>query len=223
MKILVVEDHPDLGPMIRDELNRAGFVTDLSQCGNEAIASLRSNHYDALILDLGLPDMDGMALLSMQLGVGNSGIPCLVLTARDGLDSRVDALNHGADDYILKPFHMPELEARLRAVLRRPGLRHQQTLEFGDWSFDPKNRSLMVSGITLTLARREATLIETLLQAAPRVVIKDNLEEALYGMDDCASINAVEALISRTRRKLKSINSQCKIETLHGIGYRLAV
>ncbi|MCV6622244.1 MAG: response regulator transcription factor [Cellvibrionaceae bacterium] len=222
MKILVVEDHPDLGELVCLELNKAGFVTDLARSAAAAAACQRLHDYDALILDLGLPDTDGMDVLKERSMQAKDDIPCLILTARDDLASRVNALNFGADDYILKPFDMPELEARLRAVLRRSGPKADPRLRFGDLSFSPQNRLLEAGTEDTILARREAVLIETLIKAAPRVVIKDHLEETLYGMDENASSNAVEALISRTRRKLKSLQSHCKIETMHGVGYRLS-
>ena len=222
MRILLVEDHPDLSTIVQDELCKAGFATDLATKGREAFALLRLNRYNAMVLDLGLPDVDGMTLLKYLQSQKMSDVPCLVLTARDSLQSRVDALNAGADDYILKPFDMEELIARVRAVLRRPGNRQQALLNFGDITFDPNKRILTSTNSTLALTRREAMLMETLLLAAPRAVIKDHLEESLYSIDEVASLNAIEALVSRTRRKLGSLESTCKIETLRGIGYRLA-
>lgn len=218
MKILVVEDHHQLAAMISEDLGKAGFIVDLTMTGEAAMALLRSNRYDALILDLGLPDMDGMSVLAVAQ---REEVPCLVLTARDSLQSRLNALNAGADDYILKPFDMPELEARLRAVLRRFGHRSTHSLRFGNLTFDRRNRQLHSPDSTLALAKREAVLLETLLDAAPRVVIKDFLEDTLYGLEEVVSSNAVEALVSRTRRKLTGINASCRIETLRGLGYRL--
>lgn len=221
MKILLVEDHPSLASMVQEELCKSGFVMDVATTGKEAIAMLKLNPYDALILDLGLPDMDGMVVLRKHIAMQFSDVPCLVLTARDSLESRLDALNAGADDYILKPFDMPELEARLRAVLRRPGHRRQTVLNFGNLSFDTVNRMASTPHDALNLPRREAMLLETLIQSAPRVVVKDYLEKILYNLDEIVSSNAVEALISRTRRKLNALDASCKIETLRGIGYRL--
>ncbi|OED42739.1 two-component system response regulator [Endozoicomonas sp. (ex Bugula neritina AB1)] len=218
MKILITEDHAELGAMIKEELINAGFITDCVVNGSSAIAMMKQGQYDALILDLGLPDMNGMSVLNAAV---NAQVPCLVLTASASLNNRVDALNAGADDYILKPFDMPELEARLRAVLRRPGQRSNNELTFSNIHFNRSIRQLYTTDETLTLARREAALIDILLSNAPRVVVKDYLEEALYSLEEVASTNAVEALISRMRRKLNDINAHCKIETLRGIGYRI--
>jgi len=222
MKVLVVEDHRALRELVAGHLTRAGFVVDVAEHGRAARTLLAVGGYDAMILDLGLPDIDGMTLLRARDGAVNSGLPCLILTARDDLDSRLAGLNAGADDYILKPFEMAELEARLRAVLRRPGGRASPSLRCGNLVFEPETRHMSVGNRSVELARREAALLEECLRAAPRVVVKDRLEERLYACNEPATSNAIEALVSRLRRKLAGAGANCRIETVRGLGYRLA-
>ena len=158
MKVLVVEDHPALRSLLVEHLLQAGFAVDGAECGREAQALLEVVSYDAMILDLGLPDMDGMVLLEKRRHTVNADLPCIILTARDAVQSRVDGLNTGADDYILKPFDMLELEARLRAVLRRPGSRMNTRLRCGNLMLEPETRLMSVEGQSdpVALARREA-------------------------------------------------------------------
>lgn len=221
MKLLVVEDHQTLGPMIVSGLQNCGFIVDLANCAQQALAYIRVSHYDVMVLDLGLPDMDGMTLLAKQSQQGCCQIPCVVLTARESVDSRVAALNLGADDYLLKPFAMSELEARLRAILRRPGQRRANILTLGNLCFNPINGELTNSDKQLILPKKEAMLLTSLLNSAEQVIIKDQLEDFIYSINESASLNALEALVSRIRRKLKQLQANCFIETIHGVGYRL--
>lgn len=218
MKILITEDHPELGSIIKEELGKAGFIADWVMNGRDAISLLKLNQYDAVILDLGLPDMDGNTVLKQAIRVDT---PCLILTARDALDSKLEHLNKGADDYILKPFDMSELEARIRVVLRRPRQRSSDVLIFSDLSFNRRNQELVSAKDSIILAKREAALVELLMNSAPRTIVKDYLEDSLYGLDEEVSPNAVEALVSRTRRKLTKLNTHCQIETIRGVGYRI--
>ena len=143
------------------------------------------------------------------------------MTARDAVDDRVRGLNGGADDYLVKPFALVELEARLRAVLRRPGPRTEAVYTCGSLTFDATSRLAAVSGTVLDLPRRESALLEELLRARGRVVIKDVLEERLYGFDQAVTRNAIEATASRLRRSLAEAGADVRIETKRGIGYRL--
>ncbi len=221
MRILLVEDHPALRQMIRDHLSQKGFVTDTVALGDEALSALRTAAYDAVILDLGLPDIDGMAVLA-QLRSGPCGaIPILIVTARDAVQDRIAGLDAGADEYIVKPFDLAELEARLRAVLRRPGRMERDIYRFADLVFDTVSRTAKVGGTPLNLTRRETALLETLLRAAGNVVVRDALEDRLYGFDEPVTPNAIEAAVSRLRRKIKAANARIRIETRRGIGYRV--
>src|SRR5690606_4026486 len=183
MKLLVVEDHPALRGLLHKHLQRAGFVVDTAEHGRQAQAMLGLSRYDAMILDLGLPDMHGLSLLAARSATRNNDLPCIILTACDALESRVAGLDAGADDYLLKPFEMPELEARLRAVLRRPGMRSERRLRLGNLSLCPDTRDVQVAQRPLLLSKREVGLLGELLRSAPRVVIKDYLEERLYSLD----------------------------------------
>ncbi len=194
---------------------------DTVALGDEALAALRAIAYDAVILDLGLPDQDGMSVLAALRATPSNCPPVLIVTARDAVDDRVRGLDAGADEYIVKPFDLVELEARLRAVLRRPGARDRNSYGYGDLTFDRISRTASVCGAPLDLPRREATLLEELLRAAGKVVVKDVLEDRLYGFDEPVTSNAIEAAVSRLRRRIKAAGAQVRIETRRGIGYRL--
>jgi DNA-binding response OmpR family regulator len=221
LRILLLEDHPTLRQMIADHLAQRGFAVDAVERGEEAIAAVDAAPYDALILDLGLPDLDGMEVLAAVQERTSGGLPTLVVTARDALEDRVAGLDAGADDYIVKPFALAELEARLRAVLRRPGGRDGPVRACGRLVLDVASRAVSVEGVPLDLSRREVALLEELLRAGGRVVVKDTLEERLYGFDEPVTPNALEAAVSRLRRRLGEAGAGVRIETKRGIGYRL--
>lgn len=221
MRVLVVEDHRAMREIVAGHLQSCGFAVDAVQRGDEAIAAMTTLGYDAVILDLSLPDMDGMKVLHQLRTAGRDAPATLILTARDRIEDRIGGLNAGADDYILKPFHLTELEARLRAVLRRPERRREADYSYGDLSFDPASRTANSAGAQLDLTRREASVLEELIRAAGRVVVKDALEDRLYGFDEEGSPNALEAAVSRLRRKLTAAGSAARIETVRGVGYRL--
>ena len=221
MRVLLLEDHAALREMIGDHLARGGFAIDAFERGEEAIEAAAVASYDAIILDLGLPDIDGMEVLATIRARSEGALPAVIVTARDAVDDRVRGLNGGADDYLVKPFALVELEARLRAVLRRPGLRTGVVYACGGLTFDAASRVAAVSGTELDLSRRESALLEELLRARGRVAIKDVLEEHLYGFDQAVTHNALEATVSRLRRRLAEAGAQVRIETKRGIGYRL--
>jgi DNA-binding response OmpR family regulator len=221
MRVLLVEDHPALREMMTDHLAQRGFAMDAVGCAGDARAALVAVSYDGLILDLGLPDGDGMAILRETRTRTTGGLPVLLVTARDALEDRIRGLNAGADDYIVKPFDLVELEARLRAVLRRPGARNSPAVRVGALDFDPASRQVSVNGAVLDLARRETDLLEQLLRAAGRTVVKDMLEERLYSFGEPVTPNALEAAVSRLRKRLANAAGDVRIETKRGIGYRL--
>src|SRR5215813_11314946 len=221
MKVLLVEDHPAMREMISDHLVERGFTVDAFGCAEDAYAALAVASYDALVLDLGLPDADGMQLLKEVRACTVRDLPTLIVTARDALDDRTRGLNAGADDYIVKPFELVELEARLRAVLRRPGVREDIVLSYGTLALDTVSREASVKGVLLDLSRREAALLEELLRAAGRIVVKDTLEDRLYALDRSVTDNALEAIVSRLRKKLAAAHAGVRIDTKRGVGYRL--
>jgi two-component system OmpR family response regulator len=220
MRVLLVEDHPALAEAIGDALARAGFAVDRACTARVARAMAATVDYALVLLDLGLPDGDGLRLLPVLRADGR--VPVIVLTARDALEDRVAGLDGGADDYMLKPVAMPELLARCRAVLRRPGERGTTTLHVGPISFDTVQRSFTADGRPVTLGRRETAILEQLMRAAGRVVARSALEEAIYGFDDDVGPNALEAGMSRLRRALAAAGSPLPIVTVRGLGWMLA-
>jgi DNA-binding response OmpR family regulator len=220
MRLLIVEDEPDLGTLLCDALQRAGFAADLVDAIGEAEAHLRLASYDAMILDLGLADGDGMTLLRALRREGNP-LAVLILTARDAPEDRVGGLDAGADDYLIKPFHMPELVSRMRALLRRPNAALGVVLELGELVLDTVSRQAMVGSAPLILSPRETALLELLLRRQGRVVTREAIEQGLYSFDTILGSNAVEVLVHRLRRKLADAGADAVVHTLRGVGYLL--
>ncbi len=221
MRLLLVEDNQRLAGLTIEGLARAGFETDHMACAEDADAALQTQFYDLVVLDLGLPGRDGISLLQELRNMKNK-IPVLILTARDTLEDKVRGLNEGADDYLLKPFAIEELVARIRALLRRPGNALSKILNTGNISFNTDTRSTQVADKPLTLSRREIDLLEQLLRATGQVVTKDIIESRLYGFGAEGSANSIEVLMHRLRRKLEMAGANVEIHTLRGIGYLLA-
>ncbi|MBF0562032.1 MAG: response regulator transcription factor [Alphaproteobacteria bacterium] len=220
MRILLVEHNIRLAEMVVINLQKAGFVVDSFATGAEGLAAVDTTRYDAVALDLGLPDMDGFDVLRLLRGQGNIA-PVLILTTRDSVHDRVKGLNGGADDTLLKPFAMEELVARLRALLRRPGGVLGVTLSVGNLTLDTVAREVRVDGTLVRLSRRETEVLEHLMRRAGRVVPKSVIEESLYGFAEEVTANSVEAQVSRLRKRLLAINANLSIHTRRGIGYLL--
>lgn len=221
MRVLLIEDHAELRAMLQAHLRQAGFSADAVAQGQDALAAAAATRYDAVILDLGLPDMDGLDVLRRLRAGAAPHAPILVLTARGAIGERVDGLDAGADDYMLKPFDMLELDARLRSITRRGERVAQAGLQFGRLRLDPLTREAAVGDVLLSLTRRELALLEELMRASGHTLVRDILEDRLYGSDGPVSGNALEAVVSRLRRQLVKASSDVGIETLRGIGYRL--
>lgn len=220
MRILVVEDNERLAEFISAGLRTAGFVPDVFGCVGDANAAFDACAYQAAIVDLGLPDGDGLDIVRTQRAKA-APCPMMVLTARDGVSDRVAGLNAGADDYLLKPFAMEELIARLRAILRRPGAALSVELSLSNLTFDTAGREVRVDGKVISMPRREMEMLEHLLRRSGKVVSKRSLEESLYGFDDDVTPNSVEVLVSRLRKRLQQCGAQASVHTLRGIGYML--
>ena len=220
MRILLIEDHQRLAQSIVEGLAGFGFSVDLFATANDGLAAAKSVSYDAIILDLGLPDRDGLEVVR-ELRADARRIPLLILTARDGIDDRVEGLDRGADDYLLKPFAMKEVAARLRALLRRHGGPLGDTIDIGNVSLDTTLRQIKVNGRVVAISRRELDALELLMRRADQVVPKRLFEDSVYGLSDDVSPNTIEALVSRLRRRLESIEAHVSIHTLRGIGYLL--
>jgi two-component system OmpR family response regulator len=219
MRILLVEDHQPLAEATRDALARAGFAVDLAADVAEAREYIELDAHDLMVLDLGLPDGCGLDLLVETRRSGAT--PVLVLTARDALEDRLAGLDGGADDYVLKPVEMSELVARCRAILRRPGNRLGAVLELGTLRLDTVARQAEVDGRPLLLGRRELGVLEQLLRRKGRVAPRRAIEDALYGLDDEVSPNAVDAAVSRLRRALEAAGAPVAMHTVRGVGWML--
>jgi two-component system OmpR family response regulator len=220
MRLLLVEDNIRLALFVQEGLNKSGFKADPVHTAEDGLAVLKSQNYDLVILDLGLPDRDGLALLKDIRGI-NKNIPVLILTARDALEDRLKGLDGGADDYLLKPFAIEELAARIRALLRRPGQSLGTILETGNVKLNTETRTGAVADRPLRLSRRELDLLEQLLRGAGQVISKERIEERLYSYSDEGSANSIEVLVHRLRQKLEKNGARVQIHTLRGIGYLL--
>jgi DNA-binding response OmpR family regulator len=220
VRLLVIEDESRIAEILKSGLQRAGFAVDVVLKCADAREALAVTIYDAAILDLGLPDGDGLDLLT-ELRSARNGVPILILTARDAIEDRVSGLDAGADDYLVKPFATVELNARTKALLRRPGGALGVKLQAGNVVLDTVGRDVRVGELSLQLPRRECTILEHLLRRQGRVVPKTVLEEKLYGIDEELESNAVPVHVHHLRRKLQDAQATAEIHTVRGIGYLL--
>lgn len=220
MRFLLVEDHPRLGASLVEALCAEGYNVDWVTSLDEARAALRLAAYSLLLLDLGLPDGNGLDFLK---DVRREGLetPVIVLTARGGLNDRIDGLDGGADDYLVKPFEMRELCSRCRVVLRRPRQLAPETLSMGNLDFHDETSEIRISGQAVTVARREMQLLRALLRRQDRVATRDYLDNELYAFDAEMSQNALEASVSRLRALLLASQANVEIRTIRGVGYCL--
>lgn len=218
MKILLVEDDAALGHAMSTSLNRAGYTVNWAHDGYEADIAMHENVYDAVILDLGLPKIDGFEVLK-RMRNRKVMAPVIILTARDDLDDRVKGLDLGADDYLTKPFKLPELEARLRAQIRRNNAMLASTIEYGPLVLNITDKMLTVNGEQMLLSPREFGVLEMLLSRVGRVVSKEAIVEALCKWDEGVGNNAIEVYIHRIRKKLEPIG--INVLTIRGLGYLL--
>ena len=218
MRILIVEDEPVLADGLTRSLRQSDYAVDCTGSGSDADHILATQTYDLVILDLGLPQLDGLEVLR-RLRHRGSRVPVLVLTARDTLDDRVKGLDLGADDYLSKPFELAELEARVRALIRRGHSGGGSLLSHGTLSVDTAGRRAMLNGEPLELSARELGVLEVLMLRTGRVVNKEQLAEQLYGWDEEVGANAIEVYVHRLRRKLEPAG--VKIRTIRGLGYLL--
>ncbi|MBZ0091340.1 MAG: response regulator [Sulfuricellaceae bacterium] len=216
MRVLLVEDDALLGDGIQKSLNRLGFTVDWLRDGKQAEHALACETYAAAILDLGLPERDGFAVLQSLREAGSS-LPALILTARDDKADKLKGFGLGADDYVVKPVDMEELAARLRALIRRAGGYATSRLQIGPIEIDPEARQVWRAGESVDVSAREFAILECLMQNAGRVLTRGQIEESLYGWGDSVESNAVEVFIHHLRKKLGADF----IRTLRGIGYTI--
>ena len=220
MRLLIIEDEDRLSGILKSRLGEAGFAVDVAGSAGDATAALELINYDAVVLDLGLPDGDGLAVLAAARRIGKA-LPILILTARDAVEDRVAGLNAGADDYLTKPFAMSELIARIKAMLRRPGGVLGITLKAGNLSLDTIGRELSVAGKPVRLSRQELAILEQMMRRFGRIVPKAVLEEKLYGIDEEPGSNAIPVHVHHLRRQLEAARASVVIHTIRGVGYIL--
>lgn len=216
MRILVIEDDEDLADALVRRLRRIGHAVDWQHDGLAASGVLEYEQFDLIVLDVGLPRLSGLDVLARLRERGDK-TPVLMLTARADIEDRVYALDVGADDYLAKPFDFRELEARCRALLRRPQGQISETLRFGALSIDGAARQVSFENQRLDLPNREYSLLEILVGALGRVVSKDEIARKLFGFDDEAGPNAIEVYVGRLRKKLEG--TPLRIDTQRGAGY----
>ena len=216
MRILLTEDDTMIGEVVLDALRIEGWAVDWVKDGAMAETALATTHYDLLLLDLGLPRKDGIEVLR-NLRARKQRLPVLIVTARDSVSERVAGLDAGADDYIIKPYDLDELFARIRALLRRADGRAEPAYEWGEVTIKPATREVMLAGEPVTLSAREWAVLEPLLARPGRVLSRAQLEEKLYSWRDDISSNAVEVYIHGVRKKLGA----GLIENQRGLGYRV--
>jgi len=216
MRLLLIEDDPMIGSAVRQGLVQAGFTIDWVTDGAAGRAAVANAVYDAVILDIGLPRVDGLTLLR-ELRSRRDTVPVLIISARDAVADRIAGLNAGADDYLLKPFDFDELIARLRSLLRRQAGAASSVMTVGALSLDTVQRTVMQGGRELSLTAKEFSLLEALLRAPGAVISRERLEESIYGWGEEVGSNAVEVHLHNLRRKLGAN----VIRNVRGVGYRI--
>ena len=216
MRVLIVEDEPTIATQLAEALGQAGYAVDRAANGIDALALGSDEPVDAVILDLGLPQIDGLTVLKKWRAAGRA-MPVLILTARDNWHEKVAGIDAGADDYLAKPFHMEELLARLRALIRRAGGHASAELACGELRLDTRAGRVSVGGLPLTLTSHEYRVLDYLMHHPGQIVSRSDLIEHIYAQDFDRDSNTVEVFIARLRKKLP----EGAIETVRGLGYRL--
>ncbi len=216
MRILLIEDDAMIGKAVRQGLGHAGFAVDWVTDGRAAELSLANGVYDLAILDLGLPKKDGMVILSALRSLGNA-MPVLIASARDTVRDRIAGLEAGADDYVLKPFDLDELVARVRALLRRHAGGGSPVLRCGALTLDPMRKTVHKDGVPVALSAREFSVLEALMQRPGAVLSRERLEESVYGWGEEVGSNAIEVHLHHLRKKLGTAS----IKNVRGVGYRV--
>lgn len=217
MRLLLIEDDPLIGKATRRYLMSEEYAVDWVQTAEEALTSVRTHTYSAILLDLGLPDMDGQLLLTKLRSKGVT-VPILVITARDSLSDRVVNLDNGADDFIIKPYDLEEVTARIRVSLRRAQGRAEDHIKLGDITLFPKQKRVLLQEQEIPLTGREFMVLSALMAAKGQILSRAQIEEALYGWGEEVESNSLEVHVHNLRKKL---GKKC-IETVHGLGYKIA-
>ena len=217
MRVLLVEDDRMIGEAVAQSLKDTGYAVDWVRDGQAALDTVEIQNYDVVLLDLGLPGKDGLAVLR-SIRARDNPVAVLVITARDGVDDRIQGLDGGADDYVLKPFEMRELLARMRAVIRRKGGVAGPVLSNGELSLDPATHEASVNGKSTRLSKREYSLLQALMARPGAILSRSELEDRIYGWGDEVESNAIEFLIHSLRRKLGSHS----IKNVRGVGWMVS-
>jgi DNA-binding response OmpR family regulator len=220
MKILLVEDHTRLADVTKRALVEDGYVVDIANGGQEALDMFDINQYDMVVLDIMLPEIDGLTVCR-TIRKTNVNIPIIMLTAKDGLNDRIEGLDIGADDYLVKPFSFAELSARIRALQRRGVKADATILKVGDLELNPATKSVMINHEILNLTAKEFTLLHYFMRHNDRVIPKNELLEHAWDMNYEGLSNVVETYVRYLRQKMKLAGSRSSIDTLRNLGYRL--
>jgi DNA-binding response OmpR family regulator len=221
MRLLLVEDNEELARILAQRLREAGYEADLLTMAADARIAVTTTRYAAMVLDLGLPDGDGLSILR-EIRQRKDPIPVLVLTARGGLHDRVGGLRTGADDYLVKPFAFEELIARLEALLRRPGQLLGRSLQIANLAFDTESRQAFIDQKPQVLSARETMVLELLMRRRDRVVSKKLAEDHIFGLSGDVTSNAIEVYVHRLRKHLFERGAKVQIHTIRGVGYLIA-
>ena len=221
MRLLVVEDNEELAQLLAKGLAAAGFDSDVLATADEARAALATTRYAAMVLDLGLPDDDGLAVLR-EIRHRKDPLPVLVLTARSGVQDRVQGLRSGADDYLVKPFAFEELVARIEALLRRPGQLLGSSLQVANLVLDTQSRQAFIDDEPQVFSARESAVLELLMRRQGRVVSKKLVEDHIFGLAGEVTSNAVEVYVHRLRKQLAELGAKVQIHTVRGVGYLMS-
>jgi len=216
MRLLLVEDDELLGDAVKTGLTQFDYIVDWLKDGESAKNAIKTESFELIILDLGLPKLSGLSLLQTLRNNGNT-TPVIILTARESVDSRVKGLDCGADDYIIKPFDLNELSARIRALVRRSQGRADTTIQFRNVTLDPAAHSVMVDNVVINVPRREFSLLQKLLENSGQVLSREQLMQSVYGWDEDVDSNTLEVHIHNLRKKLNADY----IRTIRGIGYMI--
>ncbi|WP_083595055.1 response regulator transcription factor [Aurantimonas sp. 22II-16-19i] len=220
MRILLVEDELQLAEALRAALERERFIVDHADRLASAREAAAQGSFDLVLLDRTLPDGEGLSLVP-ALRAGNPGLPIIVLSARGEVSDRVVGLDEGADDYLIKPFSVDEMLARIRAIRRRPAEMAGETIRAGSLIFDLSNEEVAVKGVRMELPRRELRVLASLIKRRGRTVLRESLEQAIFGFDDEVQSNTLDSHISRLRRKLTKAEAGIEIHAIRGVGYLL--
>lgn len=220
MRVLLIEDELELAQTVRGAMERERFVVDHADRLDAAREAALQGLFDLVLLDRTLPDGDGLSLVP-ALRAGNPGIPVIVLSARGEIADRIAGLDEGADDYLIKPFSLDEMFARIRAVRRRPADLAGEEIHVGSLVYDIANEEVAVGGGRMDLPRRELRVLATLIKRRGRTVLRETLEQAVYGFDDEVQSNALDSHVSRLRRKLADAEAGVEIHAIRGVGYLL--